>query len=50
MGQVPWGRESGDCLRSITPLTVGLVVRDHDRYGRAVGEVFLGGKSLNLAR
>jgi endonuclease YncB( thermonuclease family) len=41
MGQEPWGRESRDHLRAITPPTVRLVVRDRDRYGREVAEVIV---------
>lgn len=41
MGQEPWGRESRDHLRAITPPTVRIVVRDRDRYGREVAEVIV---------
>jgi len=40
MGQEPWGREVRDYLRSITGPSVQLEVKDKDRYGRMVGEVF----------
>ena len=36
MGQRPWGRESRDYLRSITPKQVSIQVRTRDRYGRLV--------------
>ena len=51
MGQRPWGRESRDFLRSITPRVVTLRVRDTDRYGRKVAEVIdpATGEALNLA-
>ncbi|MBK1732764.1 thermonuclease family protein [Thiococcus pfennigii] len=49
MAQAPWGRESRDHLRRITPKTVRLVEHDRDRYGRTVGEVYDGETSLNLA-
>ena len=50
MGQRPWGRESRDHLRRLTPNRVRLVEHETDRYGRIVGEVFDGDKSLNLAQ
>jgi len=37
--QKPWGRESRDHLRAITPKRVLLVPHEKDRYGRTVGEV-----------
>ena len=49
MGQEPWGRQSRDYLRRITPRQVEIVTHDRDRYGRLVGEVLSGGRSLNLA-
>jgi endonuclease YncB( thermonuclease family) len=52
MGQKPWGKQSRDYLRSITPDQVDLVVRSKDRYGRIVGEVYSPAsvqKNLNLA-
>ena len=54
MAQRPWGRESRDYLRRITPPTITLRRLDTDRYGRIVGEVFAGadttaGEPLNLA-
>ncbi len=48
MGQKPWGRQSRDYLREITPPEVRLVAHGHDRYGRTVAEVFAGAKNLNL--
>ncbi|MDQ7733787.1 thermonuclease family protein [Halomonas sp. SpR1] len=49
MGQQPWGRQSRDYLRRITPSQVEIVTHDRDRYGRLVGEVLSGNRSLNLA-
>lgn len=51
MAQRPWGQESRDHLRRITPSQVGLVERDKDRYGRIVGEIraAVGETSINLA-
>lgn len=48
MGQKPWGKQSRDHLRSITSKRVRVEVRDTDRYGRTVGEVFAAKRSLNL--
>lgn len=51
MGQKPWGRESRDYLRSITPKRVLVRPVTKDRYGRTVGEVFTASgsaQSLNL--
>ncbi len=56
MKQKPWGKESRDYLRAITPETVDLIRKDKDRYGRIVGEVIAGDpdgndrESLNLAQ
>lgn len=49
MGQQPWGRRSRDHLRRITPEQVEVRAIERDRYGRLVGEVLAGGRSLNLA-
>lgn len=49
MGQAPWGRRSRDYLRRITPAQVRLVTHGRDRYGRVIGELFDGDRSLNLA-
>jgi len=52
MGQKPWGRESRDYLRSITPERVMMRPVTKDRYGRTVGELFASPEestSLNLA-
>lgn len=51
MQQKPWGRESRDYLRGITPKVVTLKVHDTDRYGRQVAEVIdpATGEALNLA-
>lgn len=49
--QRPWGIEARDHLRAIASRSVRVVERDRDRdrYGRLVGEVFAGERSLNLA-
>ena len=47
--QAPWGRQSRDYLRSITPETVSIIRHDKDRYGRIVAEVMDGQTNLNLA-
>ena len=39
LSQPPWGQESRDHLRRITPKQVVLVPKDKDRYGRTVGEL-----------
>jgi endonuclease YncB( thermonuclease family) len=39
LSQKPWGQESRDHLRAITPKQVILIPRDKDRYGRTVGEL-----------
>lgn len=56
MAQRPWGTESRDYLRRITPATIRLRRLDTDRYGRIVGEVYAGSAAdtaaaepLNLA-
>ncbi len=49
MAQRPWGRESRDYLRKITPARVKIVKHATDRYGRVVGEVFAADRSLNMA-
>jgi endonuclease YncB( thermonuclease family) len=52
MGQGPWGWESRDHLRAITPPTVRILVRDRDRDGREVADVVVPDDSeenLNLA-
>lgn len=48
MGQQPWGRQSRDHLRRITPGQVTVRAVERDRYGRLVGEVLSGSRSLNL--
>jgi len=48
MKQRPWGRESRDFLRSITPAQVTLIQYDKDKYGRIVGEIWDGDNNLNL--
>lgn len=49
MEQRPWGTESRDFLRALTPANVTLKAYDTDRYGRLVAEVFVGSRNLNLA-
>jgi endonuclease YncB( thermonuclease family) len=50
MAQGPWGRESRDHLRRITPRSVGLIESDKDRYGRIVEAIssLSGETSINL--
>ena len=48
LSQRPWGQESRAYLHRITPGTVTLRRVDTDRYGRIVGEVFDGERSINL--
>ncbi len=38
--QRPWGRESRDYLRAITPKQVRIIGHGKDRYGRIIGEVW----------
>ncbi len=40
MKQRPWGKESRDYLRAITPEQVKVVEHGKDRYGRIIGEVW----------
>lgn len=49
MDQEPWGRLSRDYLRRITPRDITIATHDRDRYGRVIGELFDGERSLNLA-
>jgi endonuclease YncB( thermonuclease family) len=50
LAQRPWGPESRDHLRKITPPAIALHIRDTDRYGRRVAEVLtIEGDSVNLA-
>ena len=48
MQQPPWGKESRDYLRSITPDSVTIIRHDKDRYGRVVAEVIDDQRNLNL--
>ena len=50
MKQRPWGKQSRDALRMMTPRKVELRKISRDKYGRTVGEVFVPGaaESLNL--
>ncbi len=53
LDQKPWGQESRDHLRAITPKRVLLIPRDKDRYGRTVGEILTDDpdrENLNLAQ
>ena len=48
IAQAPWGRESRDHLRAITPRQLQLRIQDTDRYGRTVAEILTPeGISLN---
>lgn len=52
LSQRPWGKESRDYLRAITPDQVTVIARAKDRYGRTVGEVITADEdqeNLNLA-
>lgn len=40
LSQRPWGQESRDHLRRISPKQIPLVPKDKDRYGRTVGELY----------
>ncbi|MDG4553727.1 MAG: thermonuclease family protein [Candidatus Competibacter sp.] len=50
MGQEPWGARSRDALRGLLPRRDNIVlrVRDQDRYGRTVAQVFAGGSDVGL--
>jgi endonuclease YncB( thermonuclease family) len=48
MQQRPWGTESRNHLRAITPRVVSLRIHDTDRYGRKVAEAFAGETNINL--
>ena len=53
LAQRPWGLESRDHLRAITPKRVILIPKDKDRYGRTVGEILTDDaqrENLNLAQ
>jgi endonuclease YncB( thermonuclease family) len=50
LSQAPWGRESRDHLRRLTPGEVAIRIHETDRYGRRVGEILSAdGTNLNLA-
>jgi endonuclease YncB( thermonuclease family) len=49
MAPRPWGKESRDHLRLITPPTITLRRLDTDRCGRIVGEVFAGAEAARSA-
>ena len=50
MKQEPWGDRSREALRGLLPSrdSVRLVVRDRDRYGRVVAQVFAGERDVGL--
>jgi micrococcal nuclease len=49
--QAPWGEAARTQLKSLVTADKMVTVREieKDRYGRTVGELFLGGKSINLS-
>jgi micrococcal nuclease len=51
MKQAPWGEQSRSRLQALLPVNamVTYQVKDVDRYGRSVSEVFSGGANVNLA-
>ena len=49
MGQKPWGAKSRDALRELLSRNdITLRVRDQDRYGRTVAQVFVGQTDVGL--
>ena len=48
--QTPWGTESTAKLKGLLPIGQQVRVREveKDKYGRTVGEVFVGNRSINL--
>ena len=50
MAQKPWGNEAKQTLRGLLPLSdpVQLQVRDQDRYGRTVAQVWVDGRDVGL--
>jgi endonuclease YncB( thermonuclease family) len=51
MKQAPWGESARDNLRrAVASESVQIVVKDTDRYGRKVAEVWHNGKNVNLAQ
>ena len=51
MGQKPWGNEAQQALRDLLPLRnhlIRLQVRDQDRYGRTVAQVWVGERDVGL--
>jgi micrococcal nuclease len=50
MKQEPWGDRSREALRGLLPQrdSIRLVVRDQDRYGRTVAQVFAGDRDAGL--
>jgi micrococcal nuclease len=51
MKQTPWGQKSRDRLKQLLPIgqTAKFSIKEKDRYGRFVAEIFLGSKNINLA-
>ena len=50
MKQEPWGARSRDALRALLPQRVHITlrVRDQDRYGRTVAQVFVSERDAGL--
>lgn len=48
MGQQPWGARARVALQALLPATLGVRVRDHDRYGRVVAQLYRGEEDLGL--
>ena len=48
--QTPWGAESTAKLKGLLPIGQQVRIREveKDKYGRTVGEVFVGNRSINL--
>ena len=48
--QAPWGAESTAKLKGLLPIGQQVRIREveKDKYGRTVGEVFVGNRSINL--
>jgi micrococcal nuclease len=48
--QAPWGQQSANRLKHLLPAGQAVQLRElsSDRYGRAVGELFIGNQSVNL--
>jgi endonuclease YncB( thermonuclease family) len=48
MGQKPWGNTSKQALQSLLRDPIRLRVRDQDRYGRTVAQVWVGDRDVGL--